>query len=53
MVICCGGDTEVLGPATSIRVVVLGAAGFGGVEETGAMGNGVVVARAGTEDAGT
>ena len=53
MVICYGGDTEVLGPATSVGVVVLGAEGSGGAEEAGAVGNGVVVAGAGTEDAGT
>ena len=52
MVICCGGDAEVLGPATSAGDVVLGAGGSGGGEEAGAMGNGVVVAGAGTEDAG-
>ena len=52
MVICCGGDAEVLGPATSAGAVVLGTRGSGGGEEVGAMGNGVVVAGAGTEDAG-
>ena len=45
IVICCGGSAEVLGPTTSVGVV-LGAEGFGGAEDTGAVGNGV-----GTEDA--
>ena len=53
MVICYGGDTEVLSPATSIGAVVLGAEGFGGAEDEEAVGNGLVVAGAGTEDAGT
>ena len=53
MVICCGGDTEVISPVTSVGAVVLGAEGFGGAEDVGAVGNGVVVAGAGTEDAGT
>ena len=53
MVIYCGGDAEVLSPATSAGAVVLGAGGSGGAEEAGAVGNGVVVAGAGTEDAGT
>ena len=53
MVICCGGDAEVLGPATSVGAVVLGAEGSGGAEEAGVVGNGVVVAGAETEDAGT
>ena len=43
----------VLSPATSARVVVVGAEGFGGAEDAGAVGNGVVEARARTEDAGT
>ena len=51
MVICRGGDVEVRGPATSAGAVVLGAEGSGGGEEAGAVGNGVVVARARTEDA--
>ena len=51
MVICCRGDAEVLGPATFAGVVVLGAGDSGGGEEAGAVGNGVVVAGAGTEDA--
>ena len=42
-----------LSPATSAGAVVLGAEGFGGAEEAGAVGNGVVVAGAGTEEAGT
>ena len=53
MVICCGGDTEVLGRATSAGAVVLGAEGSRGAEDAGAVGNGVVVAGAGTDDAGT
>ena len=51
--ICYEGDAEVLGPATSVRAVVLGAEGSRGVEDAGAMGNGVVVVVAGTEDAVT
>ena len=39
MVICCGGDAEVLGPATSTGVVVLGTEGSGGAKEAGAMGS--------------
>ena len=42
-----------LGPVTSARAVVLGAEGFRGVEEAGAVGNGVVVVGVGTEDART
>ena len=38
MVICCGGDAKVLGPATSVGAVVLGVGGFGGGEEAGAVG---------------
>ena len=49
----CDGGAVVLGPATSARAVVLGAEGSEGVEEAGAVGNGVVVDGAGTEDAGT
>ena len=41
IVICCGGGAEVLGPAISIGVVVLGAEGSGGAEDVGAVGNGV------------
>ena len=52
MVICCGGDTEVLGVTTSTGAVLLGVEGSGGGEEVKAMGNGVVVAGAGTEDYG-
>ena len=32
--------------------MVLGAKGSGGIEDVGAMGNGAVVAGAGTDDAG-
>ena len=53
MVICCEGDAEMLDLATSVGAVVLGVEGSGGVEDTRAMGNRVVVAGAGTEDAGT
>ena len=53
MVISYGGDAEVLGPATSTGAVVLGAEGSGGAEDARAVGNGVVVAGAETEDAGT
>ena len=53
MVICCGGDAKVLGPATSVRAVVLGAEGSRGAENVGAVGNGVVVAGARTEDVRT
>ena len=52
IVICCGGEVEVLGPATSAEAVVLRVEGSGGVEEVGAVGNGVVVVGAETEDAG-
>ena len=45
IVIYCGGSAEVLGPTTSVGVV-LGAEGSGGAEDAGAVGNGV-----GTEDA--
>ena len=41
IVICCGGGAEVLGPAISIGVVVLGAEGSGRAEDVGAVGNGV------------
>ena len=47
IVIYCEGSAEVLGPATSVGVV-LRAEGSGGTEDTGIVGNGV-----GTEDAGT
>ena len=53
MVICYGGDAEVLGLITFVGAVVLGAEGFGGAEEAGVVGDGVVVAGARTEDAGT
>ena len=53
MVICCGGDAEVLGPVTSVEVVVLGVEGSRGAEEAGAVGNGVVIARVVTEDTRT
>ena len=42
-----------LGSTISAGVVVLGADGPGGAEEVGVVGNGVVVAGAKTEDAGT
>ena len=32
MVICCGGNAEVLGPATSAGAVVLGVEGSGGCD---------------------
>ena len=50
MTICCGGKAEVLGPATSAGAVVLGAGGSRGGKEARAVGNGVVVTRARTED---
>ena len=46
--ICCGGGVEVLGLEISTKAVVLGAENSGGVEDAGAVGNGV-----GTEDART
>ena len=42
-----------LGPTTSVGAVVLRAEGSRGAEDTGAVGNGAMVAGAGTEDAGT
>ena len=48
-----GSGAMVLGPTTAIGVMVLEAEGSGGAEDTGAVGNGAVVAGAGTEDAGT
>ena len=51
--IYCGGDTVVLDLTTSARVVVLRAEGFGGVEDTRVVGNGVVEAGSGSEDNGT
>ena len=47
IVIYYGGDVEVLGPATSVGVV-LGVEGSRGADDAEAVGNG-----AGTEDAGT
>ena len=47
IVIYFRGDADMLGPATSVEVV-LGAEGFRGAEGTGAVGKG-----AGTEDVGT
>ena len=46
IMICYGGDAEVLCPATSTGAVVLGTEGSGGAEEEGFVGNGVVVAGA-------
>ena len=48
IVIYCGGGAEVLRSTTSAGAVVLGAEGFGGIEDARAVGNG-----AGNEDAGT
>ena len=48
IMICCGGGVEVLGPEISTGAMVLGVEGSGGVEDEGAVGNGV-----GTEDEGT
>ena len=48
ILIYCGGDAEVQGPATSAGAVGLGVEGFEGAEDAEAVGNG-----AGTEDAGT
>ena len=42
-----------LGPTTSVGVVVLGAEGFGGVKDARVVGNEAMVARVGTKDAGT
>ena len=50
--IYCGGGAEVLGPATSVGVV-LGAESPGEIEGNRAGGTGAVVARAGGGDAGT
>ena len=47
IVIYCGGGAEVLGPATSVGVV-LGVEGSGGAEDAGVVGNGARI-----EDAGT
>ena len=51
--ICCDGDVVMLGLATSEGAEVLRAEGSIGAEDVGAVGNGAVVAGAGTEDAGT
>ena len=51
--ICCDGGAVMLGQTTSVGAVVLGAEGFGGAEDAGAVGNGALVAGAGTKDAGT
>ena len=51
--ICCDGSVVMLGLVTSVGAVVLGAKGFGGVEDAGVVGNEAVVAGAGTKDAGT
>ena len=51
--ICYDGGVVMLGPATSAGAVVLGAEGFGGAEDAGAVGNEAMVAGVGTEDAGT
>ena len=53
IVICCGGGAEVLRPTTSAGAMVLGVGGSGGAYDAGAVGNGAVVARDGTEDVGT
>ena len=50
---CCDGDVVMLRPATSVGAEVLGAEGFGGTEDAEVVGNGEVVAGAGTEDART
>ena len=47
------GGAVGLGLTTSARVAVLGADGSEGGEDAGAVSNGAMVARAGTEDAGT
>ena len=49
--ICCGGSVVVLGPATSVGVVVLGVEGIGGTEDAGAVRNGLVIAGARTDEA--
>ena len=49
--ICYGGGAVVLGPATSVGAMVLGVEGFGGTEDTGAVGNGVVIVGARTDEA--
>ena len=52
MMIWHRGDAKVLGPVTFIGAMILGPKGFGGAEEAGAVGNGVMVAGVGTEDSG-
>ena len=49
--ICCGGGVVVLSPATSVGVVVLGVEGSRGTEDAGVVGNGAVIAGAGTDEA--
>ena len=51
--IYCDSGVVVLGLATFPGAMVLGAEGSRGVEDAGAVGNGVVEAGARTEDAGT
>ena len=51
--ICCDSGAMMLGLATSIGVVVLGAEGSAGVDDAGAMGNEAMAVGAGTEDVGT
>ena len=51
--ICCDNGAVMLGLATSVGAVVLGAEGFGGAEDAEALGTGAVVAGAITQDAGT
>ena len=51
--ICYGGGAVVLGPATSIGVVVLVVKGSRGIEDAGAIGNGALIVGARGEDAGT
>ena len=48
--ICCDGGVVVLNPATSVGAVVLGVEGFRGTEDAGAVRNGAVIARAGTDE---
>ena len=40
-----------LGPATSVGAMVLGVYGYGGTEDAGVVGNGAVIAEAGTDEA--
>ena len=53
IVLCCHGGAVMLGPTTSVGAMVLGTEGSRGAEDAGVVGNGVVVAGAGTEVAGT